>query len=235
MSQIENVLHENRHFPPPREFAARARLSRPADYERMYAESIANPERFWGRIAREIPWIRPFERVLDWSGAPFAKWFVGGQINASAVCLDQHVAGSRAQKRAIVWIGEPGDTRTLTYTELHIEVCKFANALKRRGVKKGDRVAIYMPMVPETVVAMLACARVGAAHSVVFGGFSAQALRERVIDGGCTAVITADGSFRRGAVQPLKPQVDEAIAGLAAVHTVFVVQRAKNPIAWNER
>ena len=179
MSDIENVLHENRHFPPPREFQARSRLSREADYERMYRESIDHPEAFWGRVALEIPWIEPFERVLDWSGAPFAKWFVGGRLNASAVCLDRHLLGPRAEKAAIVWEGEPGDTRTISYAELHIEVCRFANVLKARGVRRGDRVAIYMPMVPEAAVAMLACARIGAVHSVVFGGFSAQASRWR--------------------------------------------------------
>ena len=231
MSQIENVLHENRHFPPPREFAQKARISKEADFQRIYRESIDEPERFWGRIAGEIPWIEPPTKVLDWSGAPFAKWFLGGKLNSSAVCLDQHLA-RRAQKRAIVWEGEPGDQRTLTYSELHLEVGRCANALKKRGVKKGDRVAIYMPMIPEAAVAMLACARIGAAHSVVFGGFSAQALRERVLDGGCTAVITADGSFRRGAVLPLKPAVDEALKDIQSVHTVLVVKRAKNAIGW---
>jgi len=231
MTQIENVLHENRHFPPPREFASKARISKDADYQRMHRESIEDPERFWGRVAGELPWIEPFTKVLDWSGAPFAKWFVGGKLNASAVCLDQHLA-RRGQKRAIVWEGEPGDTRTLTYGELHLEVCRFANALKKRGVKRGDRVAIYMPMIPEAAIAMLACARIGAPHSVVFGGFSAQALRDRIQDGGCTAVITADGSFRRGAVLALKPHVDEALQGNLGVHTVFVVKRAKNPVAW---
>jgi acetyl-CoA synthetase len=233
MSQIENVLHENRHFPPPREFAQKSRISKEADYQRMFRESIEDPDRFWGRVAGELPWIEPFTKVLDWSGAPVAKWFVGGKINASAVCLDQHLA-RRGQKRAIVWEGEPGDTRTLTYAELHLEVCRFASALKQRGLEKGDRVAIYMPMIPEAAIAMLACARIGAAHSVVFGGFSAQALRDRVQDGGCTAVITADGSFRRGSVLALKPQVDEALQSPNGVHTVFVVKRAKNPVAWKE-
>ncbi len=234
MSQIENVLHENRHFPPPREFQARARLSNEAGYQRMFRESIDKPEVFWDRIARELPWMRPFEKVLDWSAAPVARWFTGGRINASAVCLDQHALGRRADKRAIVWEGEPGDTRTLTYAELHFEVCRFANILKARGVKKGDRVAIYMPMIPEAAMAMLACARIGAAHSVIFGGFSAQSLRDRIQDGGCTAVITADGGYRRGQVLPLKPQVDEGIEGIASVHTVLVVRRAGNEVAWKE-
>ncbi len=230
--QIDNVLHENRHFPPPREFQSRARIASDDAYQRMYRESIDDPDAFWGRIARELPWMRPFERVLDWSGAPFAKWFTGGQINASVVCLDQHALGRRADQRAIVWEGEPGEVRTLTYAELHLEVCRFANVLKGRGVKKGDRVAIYMPMIPEAAIAMLACARLGAAHSVVFGGFSAAALRDRIVDGACTAVITADGGYRRGQVLPLKPQVDEAVEGLAEVHTVLVVKRAGNRVAW---
>ncbi len=234
MSQIENVLHENRHFPPPREFQARARISTEEAYQRMYRESIDQPERFWGRIAGELPWIQPFDSVLDWSGAPVAKWFSGGRLNAAAVCLDQHALGSRGQQRAIVWEGEPGETRTLTYAELHLEVCRFANVLKGRGVKKGDRVAIYMPMIPEAAMAMLACARIGAVHSVVFGGFSGHALRERIVDGGCTAVITADGSFRRGQVLPLKPQVDEAVQGLDDVHTVLVVKRAGNTVSWDD-
>jgi acetyl-CoA synthetase len=233
MSQIDNILHENRHFPPPRDFQAKSRLGKEEIYQRMYRESIDDPERFWGRVANELPWIEPFTRVLDWSNAPFAKWFVGGKLNVSSVCLDQHVATHRADKPAILWEGEPGDTRVLTYAELHLEVCRFANALKRRGVRRGDRVAIYMPMIPEAAVAMLACARIGAAHSVVFGGFSAQALRDRILDGGCTAVVTADGGFRRGAVLPLKVQVDEACRDIDAVHTVFVVQRARCPVDWD--
>ncbi|MBL8862394.1 MAG: acetate--CoA ligase [Planctomycetes bacterium] len=234
MSQsIDHVLQEHRRFPPPREFQSCARLSTEEAYQRMYRESLDDPEGFWGRIARELPWMQPFERVLDWSGAPFAKWFVGGRINASAVCLDQHAYGRRADQRAIVWEGEPGDTRTLTYAELHLEVSRFANVLKRRGVQKGDRVAIYMPMIPEAAMAMLACARIGAAHSVVFGGFSATALKERILDGGCTAVITADGGWRRGQILPLKPQVDEALEGVLGVHTVLVVRRTANRVTWN--
>jgi acetyl-CoA synthetase len=233
--EIENVLQEHRRFPPSAEFRAEARLASEDAYQRMLRESLDQPEAFWGRVARELPWIRPFERVLDWSKAPFAQWFVGGRLNASAVCLDRHVNSVRSGKRAIVFEGEPGDRRTLTYQQLHQEVCRFANALKARGIKKGDRVAIYLPMIPEVAIAMLACARIGAAHSVVFGGFSAPALKERILDGGCTAVITADGSFRRGSVLPLKPQVDEALAVCPAVHTVFVVQRAKNEVAWSAR
>jgi len=231
--QIENVLHESRRFPPPAGFSAAARIRSEEAYQRMLRESLDSPETFWGRVARELPWSKLFERVLDWSKAPFAQWFVGGKLNASVVCVDQHAHSPRGGKRAIVFEGEPGDRRTLTYLQLHQEVCRCANVLKSRGVKRGDRVAIYMPMIPEAVVAMLACARIGAAHSVVFGGFSSSALRERIVDGGCTAVITADGSFRRGAVLALKPQVDEALAELASVHSVLVVQRARNEVAWH--
>jgi acetyl-CoA synthetase len=231
MTQIENVLNETRKFPPPEHFREKARLANEITYQRMYRESIDDPEAFWGRVARELPWMRPWSKVLDWSGAPFAKWFVGGRLNASVVCLDQHVEHGRASKRALAWEGEPGDSRSLTYAELLESVCRFANALKKRGVKRGDRVAIYMPMIPEAAIAMLACARIGAAHSVVFGGFSAQALRERVLDGGCTAVITADGSHRRGSVVALKPNVDEALRGIDQVHTVVVVHRAESHVA----
>ena len=234
MSEIESVLQEDRRFPPPEEFRVHSRLSDPEVYERMYRESIRDPEAFWGRIARELPWMEPWERVLDWSGAPVARWFTGGRLNASAVCLDQHIEGLRSGKRAIVWVGEPGDRRTLSYAELHEQVCRFANVLKSRGLKKGDRVAIYMPMIPEAAVAVLACARIGAAHSVVFAGFSAHALRERILDGGCTAVITADGAHRRGEPLPLKPRVDEAVEGLEEVHSVLVVRRCDNPVAWEK-
>ncbi len=234
MSEIESILQEDRRFPPSAEFKSQARISSVAEYEAMYAESIDQPEAFWGRVARELPWMQDFDSVLDWSNPPFARWFTGGKLNASAVCLDQHLDGPRANKTAILWEGEPGDTRELTYAELHAEVCRFANVLKSRGVKKGDRVAIYMPMIPELAMAVLACARIGAAHSVVFGGFSAQALRDRIEDGTCTAVITADGGWRRGQVLPLKQEVDEAIEGNAAVHTVLVVQRTENEVAWKE-
>ncbi len=234
MSQIENVLHESRRFQPTAEFQARARINNEITYQRMYRQSLEDPEGFWGRIARELPWTAQWTKVLDWSKAPFAKWFVGGQINASAACLDRHLATPVANKVALLWEGEPGDTRQVTYSELADEVGRLANGLRSLGVKKGDRVAIYMPMLIESVVAMLACARIGAAHSVVFGGFSAQALRERIQDGGCTAVITADGGFRRGQIQALKPAVDEALLGLKEVHSVVVVKRGGNPVGWKE-
>jgi acetyl-CoA synthetase len=232
MSNIESVLQENRRFQPTGEFQARARLNNEVTYQRMYQRSLDDPDDFWGRVASELPWMQRWTQVLDWSDAPVARWFVGGKLNASAVCIDRHLSGPRADKTALIFEGEPGDVRTLTYSELHVEVCRFANMLKSRGVKRGDRVAIYMPLIPEAVIAMQACARIGAPHSVVFGGFSAQALRDRIQDGGCTAVITADGGWRRGAVLPLKPQVDEALTGVSDVHTVFVVRRTGQNVAW---
>ncbi|MFT7670716.1 MAG: acetyl-CoA synthetase [Planctomycetota bacterium] len=233
MSEIESVLQESRVFPPSKSFSAAARINSEEQYLEMYRESIDDPDAFWGKVARELPWIEDFHTVLDWSEKPFAKWFSGGKLNASAVCLDQHLANGRADKTAIIWEGEPGDTLTLTYKELHAAVCRFANALKARGVKKGDRVAIYMPMIPELAMAVLACARIGAVHSVVFGGFSAQALHDRIEDGGCTAVITADGAWRRGKVLELKKEVDAGILGIDSVHTVMVVRRTENDVAWN--
>jgi len=235
MSQIENILQENRFFPPSREFSAKARIGTEEAYQRMWRESVEDPAKFFGRVARELPWSTPFGEVLDWSGAPFAKWFVGGRINVCDACVDRHVREGRGDKRALVFEGEPGDARTLTYAELQLEVARFANVLKSRGLKKGDRVAVYMPMIPEAAIAMLACARIGVAHSVVFGGFSAQALVDRIQDGGCVAVITADGSWRRGALLALKPQVDEAVAQTSGVHTVIVVRRAGNPVAFDAR
>ncbi len=232
MSQIENVLRETRRFPPLARFQERARINNEITYQRMYRESLEEPEGFWGRVASELPWIKRWSQVLDWSGAPMARWFVGGQLNASAVCLDRHLETPRAEKLAIVFEGEPGDVRKLTYAELQAEVCRTANVLRAQGIHRGDRVAIYMPLIPETIVAMHACARIGAAHSVVFGGFSAQALRERILDGGCKAVITADGGWRRGAILPLKPQVDEAVQGLSQVERVLVVRRTGQAVAW---
>ena len=167
MTEIESVLHENRTFPPPAGFQKEARLANEDQYQRMYRESIDDPEGFWGRVALEIPWMVPFGKVLDWSQAPVARWFDKGKLNASAVCLDQHLEKGRGTKRAIVWEGEPGDTRTFTYEEVHAEVCRLANALRSRGIQRGDRVAIYMPMIPELAFALLACARIGA---IAFGG-----------------------------------------------------------------
>jgi acetyl-CoA synthetase len=233
MSEIENVLHEERSFPPPAGFREAARIASRAEYERLYAESIEQPEVFWDRVAQELPWMAPYTEVLDWSDAPRARWFTGGKTNASVVCLDRHLDGPRADALALRWEGEPGDRRDLTYRELHAEVCRFANVLKARGVGRGDRVAIYMPMIPELAMALLACARIGAIHSVVFAGFSAQALADRIDDGGCCCVITADGGWRRGKVLPLKVEVDAAVEGRAGVHTVLVVRRTQNEVAWH--
>lgn len=234
MSKFESVLQENRRFAPPASFASQAHVGSEEAYQAMYRRSIDDPDGFWGEIARELPWIEPFQTVLDWSEAPVAKWFADGKLNASAVCLDQHLTTSRRDKVAILWEGEPGDVKTFTYAEAHAEVCRFANVLKARGVKRGDRVAVYMPMVPELAFCVLACARIGAIHSVIFGGFSAQSIRDRVEDGGCTAVVTADGGWRRGKVLELKKVVDEAIEGIDSVHSVFVCRRTNNDVAWRE-
>jgi acetyl-CoA synthetase len=226
---IESVLQEQRVFDPPAALAASARIGSLEAYRALAARAEADPDAFWDEQAREhLHWFEPFHTVLDWSNPPFARWFEGGRTNLSFNCLDRHLDGPRAEKTALIWEGEPGDTRTFTYRQLHAEVCKAANALKALGIGKGDLVALYMPMVPEAAIAMLACARIGAPHSVVFGGFSADALRDRLIDGEVKAVITADGGFRKDKPVPLKPAVDEALGangGAPSVQAVLVVQR----------
>ena len=229
MTDIESVLKETRVFPPPPGFAARSRCGSLEDYQRLYDESVNDPETFWGRVADELHWFRRWDTVLDWQ-EPHARWFVGGQTNLSYNCLDRHLDGPRADKIAFIWEGEPGDTRTLTYRELHREVCRFANVLKSKGIGKGDRVCIYMPMILELPIAMLACARIGAAHSIVFGGFSANALVDRITDAQARAVITADGGWRRGKVVPLKEAVDEALERTPGVESVFVFNRTDHPV-----
>jgi acetyl-CoA synthetase len=199
----------------------------------MYRESIRQPAKFWAREASKLLWRARWKTVLQWK-APFAKWFVGGKLNISENCLDRHLTGPRRNKAAIIWEGEPGDKRTLTYQQLHREVCRFANVLKRNNIKKGDRVIIYLPNIPETAVAMLACARIGAVHSVVFGGFSAHSIRDRIADSGAIAVVTADGAYRRGAVVPLKKNVDEALRDGTSVRRVIVFRRAGNEIHMEE-
>ncbi len=226
---IESVLHEKRVFPPPSGFTARARINSRAEYERLYHRSVDDPEGFWAEMARAVLWRHPWTKVLEWS-APFAKWFVGGALNIAENCLDRHLAGPRRTKPAIVWEGEPGDIRVLTFEELHREVCRFANALGDLGVRAGDRVGIYMPMVPEAAIAMLACARIGATHSVVFGGFSAEAVRDRLNDAQAVAVITADGGYRRGGIVPLKANVDAAVAAAPSVRHVIVYRRTGETI-----
>ena len=231
-SGLENLLHEERRFEPPRELAENANVGADA-----YGQADADRVAFWGEQADRITWVEPFTEVLDWSGAPFAKWYVGGRLNAAYNCVDRHVEAGNGDRVAFHWVGEPEDhSRTITYADLQREVCKAANALTELGVASGDRVAIYMPMIPETVVAMLACARLGAPHTVVFGGFSADALASRVVDCGARVVITSDGGYRRGAPSALKPAVDEACekAGEGAVDTVLVVRRTGQDVAWHE-
>ena len=231
-SKIESVLHEQRVFEPPADLASKAGVGSMQAYRALADAAAQDPDRFWGEAARrELHWFEPFQSVLDWSNPPFAKWFDGGKTNLSYNCLDRHLEGPKAEKTALIWEGEPGDVRRFTYRELHAEVCQAANALKAMGIGKGDLVALYMPMIPEAAIAMLACARIGAPHSVVFGGFSAEALRDRLIDGDAKAVITADGGFRKDKAVSLKPAVDAALAGDAcpSVKSVLVVQRTKQP------
>ena len=218
--EIDVLLREKRRFEPPAGFQEHALVKDRAPYE----AAASDRESFWEGLARELHWFKPWNRVLEWE-APFAKWFVGGSLNVSYNCLDRHLETWRANKAALIWEGEPGDRKVLTYRQLHREVCLFANALRSLGVQRGDRVAIYMPMVPEAAVAMLACARLGAPHSVVFGGFSARSLRDRIIDAGAKVVITADGGYRRGQIVPLKRTTDEAIEGLDFVESVVIVRR----------
>ena len=224
---IENLGHENRHFPPSAEFAAQANAK--AD---IYTTADADRLAFWETQARELTWDQPWSTVLDWQ-VPYAKWFVGGKLNASVNALDRHVAAGRGNRVAFHFEGDPGDTRTITYSDLLNDVKKAANALTEIGVVAGDRVAIYMPMIPEAAVAMLACARIGAAHSVVFGGFSADALLSRIQDADAKLVITADGGFRKGAAFALKPAVDDALKGKTNVEKVLVVKRTGQETAWN--
>jgi len=221
---IDSVLNEKRLFEPSQEFRSKAHVASLADYERLYQEAKNNPEEFWAKIAGELHWFKPWDRVLEWN-LPFAQWFVGGRINISYNCLDRHVGTWRKNKAAILWEGEPGDSRALTYQQLLHEVSKCANVLKSLGVKKGDRVAIYMGMVPELPIALLACARIGAPHTVVFGGFSAQALIDRINDCGASAVITQDASYRRGAEVKLKDAVDQALPQCPTVQNVLVYKR----------
>ncbi len=217
--QISTLLSEDRRFPPPPAFAAHATAR--GD---IYARAAADPQAFWAEEARRLDWIRPWKTVLQWT-PPHARWFDGGQLNVSANCLDRHLGGPRRNKAAIIWEGEPGDRRVLTYWDLAREVRKAANALKGLGVKRGDRVAIYLPMIPEAAVAMLACTRIGAVHSVVFGGFSAESLRDRINDQGAVCLITADGGFRRGQLLPLKRIADEAVSACPSIRHVVVVER----------
>ncbi|MBI3829397.1 MAG: acetate--CoA ligase [Planctomycetes bacterium] len=226
---FEQVLKETRVFKPSKEFSAQAHVKSLKQYQKLYNESIKSPDTFWAKVAKELHWFKPWKKVSDWK-EPFAKWFVGGKTNLCYNCVDRHLTTWRKNKAAIVWEGEPGDSRVLTYNDLHREVCTFANTLKKLGLKKGDRVAVYMGMVPELAIAILACARLGIVHSVVFGGFSANALVERIHDCQAKAVITADGSWRRGKVVELKAAVDEAVPKCPTIENVIVVKRTGNTV-----
>ncbi len=233
-ANIESHLNENRVFKPAKDFVKKARVQSLAQYRTMWEESVKRPDKFWGREAAELTWQTKWKKVLDWK-LPFAKWFVGGKLNVSENCLDRHLDGVRRNKAAILWEGEPGEKRVLTYAQLHREVCKFANVLKRNRVKKGDRVLIYMPMIPEAAIAMLACARIGATHSVVFGGFSSDSIRDRIADCQASLVVTADGGYRRGSIVPLKKNVDDALKdGASTIRRVIVYRRAGNEVAMVE-
>jgi len=218
--EIADLLQEDRTFPPSKDFRAQANIND----EGVYARANKDPEAFWAAFASELEWFTPWTKVLEWK-PPHAKWFIGGTINASVNCVDRHVRGARRNKAALIWEGEPGDRRTLTYFDLYRQVGQFANVLKSLGVTRGDRVAIYLPLIPELAIAMLACARVGAAHSVVFGGFSSESLRDRINDAQCNLLITADGGWRRGSIVPLKQMADEALQGTPSIKNVVVVKR----------
>ncbi|MEO6208916.1 MAG: acetate--CoA ligase [Gemmatimonadaceae bacterium] len=224
MTDIDVLLEEHRKFEPPKAFRSAANVASPE----VYARAAKDYEGFWAECARELEWSKPFTKVLEWT-PPRAKWFADGELNASVNCVDRHAKGSRRDKAAIIWEGEPGDSRTLTYAQLLDEVSRFASVLDTLGVKKGDRVAIYLPMIPEAAVAMLACARIGAVHSVVFGGFSAESLRDRIVDAQAKVLITADGGFRRGQVVPLKKNADDAVAQTPMIEHVIVVRRTEDP------
>ncbi|RFA12995.1 acetate--CoA ligase [Subtercola boreus] len=225
---FENLSREDRRFAPSEAFARAANVG-----EGVYAEASADTVAFWATQAERLTWAEPFTEALDWTGAPFAKWFVGGKLNVAVNCLDRHVAAGLGERVAYYFEGEPGDSRSITYRQLTSAVCQAANVLTGLGVRPGDRVAIYMPMIPETVIAMLACARIGAVHTVVFGGFSADALKTRILDCDATVVITADGGYRKGSVSPMKPTVDAALESCPDVRAVLVVNRAGNAVGWS--
>ncbi len=231
--QIVNVMKEERLFPPAPEFSAQARIKSMEEYERMWQEAAADIPAFWGKFAGELHWFKPYKKVLEWN-EPFAKWFVGGQTNVSYNCLDAHLSTPRRNKAALIWEGEPGDTRVYTYQMLHEEVCKFANVLKGLGIGKGDIVSMYLPMIPELAIAMLACARIGAVHCVIFGGFSAEAIADRNKDSSAKLMITADQGWRRGSKLPLKANVDVALEKSPTVKKCVVVKRIGDNVPMQE-
>src|SRR5260221_6791368 len=229
-TNIESLQHEDRVFPPPADFAARAHIKSIAELEALRADATADPERFWGRLAESaLHWFKKRDTILKWE-PPHAEWFGRRKINIYDNCLDRHLGTWRRNKAALIWEGEPGDTRTLTYQQLHTEVCRFANVLKLVGVVKGDRVALYLPLIPELAISMLACTRIGATHSVIFGGFSSTALIDRINDAQCKVVVTADGGWRRGNEVKLKPAVDEALKETPSVKSCIVVRRTGSQI-----
>tara|TARA_X000000950_G_scaffold285179_1_gene390337 strand:- start:9096 stop:11060 length:1965 start_codon:yes stop_codon:yes gene_type:complete len=227
-SSMESVSHEHRKFAPPSEFVDAAHISGDLAYRALYKKSVQDPEAFWAEAAGELHWFKKWDTVLDDSDAPFFRWFDGSRTNLSYNCLDRHIDAGRGDKIAIHWEGEPGDSRDISYAQLHLEVCRLANALKSRGVQKGDRIAVYLPMIPELAVAVLACARIGAVHSVIFAGFSADSIRDRVLDSETRMVITADGGYRRGKMLELKSIVDEGVANCDCVKDVIVVKRGND-------
>jgi acetyl-CoA synthetase len=228
-TNIESLQQEDRVFPPPPDFSNQAQIESAEELDKLRAEASADPEAFWARMAEELHWFKKWDKVLEWK-PPHAEWFVGGQINISDNCLDRHLSTWRRNKAALIWEGEPGDQRTLTYQQLHSEVCKFANVLRHCGVEKGDRVALYLPLIPELAIAMLACARIGATHSVIFGGFSSTALVDRINDASCKVVVTADGGWRRGNEVKLKAAVDVALKETPSVKACVVVRRTGVPL-----
>ncbi len=234
----DTPVAENRLFEPTADFASKAHVPSLEAYKELHARSLADPEKFWGEIASELTWLKPWDKVLDESEAPFYKWFTGGQTNITLNCIDRHIQAGNGDRVAIYWEGEPGDSKVLTYQDVHDEVCRFANTLKKLGLDKGDSIAIYLPMIPELAIATLACARIGAVHSVIFAGFSAESIKDRVLDASSKAVITADGTYRRGKELLLKNIVDEGVADCPCIEKVLVVQRhpEKEPFAhdWKE-
>lgn len=232
---FKSMMDEKRVFKPSQEFSSKAHIKSMQEYEEMYRQSIDNPEQFWGEKAEALDWFKKWDTVFHYTEYPFVKWFEGGKLNVAYNCIDRHVYSWRKNKAAIIWEAEDGETRTYTYGELLVEVSKFANVLKDLNVKRGDRVIIYMPMIPELAFAMLACARIGAIHSIVFGGFSAESLKQRIEDSEAKIVITADGSYRRGKTIPLKDNADEAVKGAKTIEHVVVVQRTGNKVKWNKK
>ena len=232
--QISTVMQEERLFPPSTAFAKAAHIGSLEQYETLWKQAAEDSEGFWGKLAEEeLHWFKPFTKILDWK-APLAQWFVDGKTNVSYNCLDVHLTSDRRDKTAILWEGEPGDKRSLSYAELHEQVCKFANVLREKGIGPGDVVSIYMPMVPELAIAMLACARVGAVHSVIFGGFSSEAIADRNNDASAKMQITADGGWRRGKELPLKATVDEALKKSPSVETCIVLRRTESAVEMKE-